>query len=406
LRETEEYWVKWAAQCKYTGPWREAVVRSLIMLKALTYRPTGGIIAAPTTSLPEKAGGSRNWDYRYCWLRDATFALLSLMHAGYRQEAEAWRAWLVRAVAGLPSHLQPIYSITGDHRLDERQLPWLPGYEGAKPVRLGNNAYAQLQLDTFGEVLDALHHARRHNLAPNDANWSLQKALLSHLETLLATPDRSIWEFRGKTKQFTYSKVMMWVAFDRVIAAVSHFGLNGPVDHWRRLRDTLHAEICEKAFDREIGSFVQSYGSKQLDAATLLIPLVGFLRADDPRMISTVEAVRKRLMRDGCFVRRYEQNQPEDTLPPGEGAFLACSFWLVDNLVLQGKHDEGRRIFERLLEIRNDVGLLAEQFDVDAERLLGNFPQALSHLSLVNTAYNLHEVRGPARQRAEHGRKE
>jgi GH15 family glucan-1,4-alpha-glucosidase len=308
LRETEEYWSKWTAQCNYSGPWREAVTRSLITLKALTYRPTGGIVAAPTTSLPERAGGSRNWDYRYCWLRDATFALLSLMHAGYRKEAEAWRAWLVRAVAGLPSHVQPIYSIMGNHRIDERQLPWLPGYQGAKPVRIGNDAYTQLQIDTFGEVLDALHHARRHNLAPSGVGWSLQKALLNHLETLRDMPDRGIWEFRGSALHFTYSKVMIWVAFDRAIAAAGHFGLDGPVDHWRRLRSDLHAEICERAFDPELGSIVQSYGSKQLDAATLLIPLVGFLPADDPRMIGTVEAIRKQLMRSGCFLRRYDES--------------------------------------------------------------------------------------------------
>jgi GH15 family glucan-1,4-alpha-glucosidase len=402
LRQTEEYWSKWTAQCTYSGPWREAVTRSLITLKALTYRPTGGIVAAATTSLPEKAGG--NWDYRYCWLRDATFALLSLLHAGYRHEAEAWLGWLVRAVAGLPSQLQPIYDVTGNQRLDEWQLPWLPGYEGATPVRVGNGAYAQLQIDTFGEVLDAFHHARRHNLGPNEISWSLQKALLNHLETLRDAPDRSIWECRGPAQRFTYSKVMMWVAFDRAIAAVTHFGLDGPVDHWRRLRDDLHAEICERAFDRQLGSFVQAYGSKQLDAAILLIPLVGFLPAHDPRMISTVEAIRKSLTRDGCFVRRYGEHEADKGVPPGEDAFLPCSFWLVDNLILQGKHAEGRGIFERLLDIRNDVGLLAEQFDANAKRLLGNFPQALSHLSMVNSAYNLQEMHGPARQRPKHER--
>jgi GH15 family glucan-1,4-alpha-glucosidase len=404
LRETEQYWTKWTQQCTYSGPWREAVTRSLITLKALTYRPTGGIVAAATTSLPEKPVGSGNWDYRYCWLRDATFALLSLMHAGYRREAEEWKAWLLRAVAGLPSQLQPVYGVTGDQRLDEWQLCWLPGYEGARPVRVGNNCYAQLQIDAFGEVLDAFHHARRHNLGPSDVSWSLQKALLNHLETLRNMPDRSIWEFRGQAQHFTYSKVMMWVAFDRAIAAVTHFGLDGPLDHWRRLRDGLHAEIYERAFDPELGAFVQSYGSKQLDAATLLIPLVGFLPARDPRMMSTVEAIEKRLMRDGCFVRRYDEYEAEDGFPPGEDVFLPCSFWLVDNFVLQGRYDEGRGLFEQLLDVRNDVGLLTEQFDVDSKRLLGNFPQALSHLSLVNTAYNLHEMHGPARQRQKHER--
>lgn len=404
LQQTENFWRQWAAQCAYRGPWREAVIRSLITLKALTYEPSGGIIAAPTTSLPELTGGSRNWDYRFCWLRDATFVLLSFMHAGYRREAEAWRAWLTRTIAGSPSELQPIYGLRGKQRIDEWQVAWLPGYEGAKPVRIGNSAYAQLQIDTFGEVLDAMHHARRHHLACDDSGWPLQKALLKYIETLRDTPDRSIWEFRGAPQHFTYSKVMMWVAFDRAIAAVEQFGLDGPADHWRRLRSALHAEICAKAFDAELGSFVQSYGSKQLDAATLLIPLVGFLPANHARMLGTVEAIRKHLMHDDYLVRRYDQHHSEDGLPPGEGFFLACSFWLADNLVLQGRHSEARRIFERLLDLRNDTGLLAEQFDARTNSFLGNFPQALSHLALVNTAYNLTEPHGPARQRSQHSR--
>lgn len=405
LKKTEDHWTAWAARCSHLGPWRDTVVRSLITLKALTYTPTGGIIAAPTTSLPETLGGNRNWDYRYCWLRDATFVLLSLMASGYREEAESWRAWLVRAVAGAPSQLQPVYDVRGERRLDEWQLSWLPGYGGAKPVRVGNAAYAQLQVDTFGEVLDALHHARRCNLAASEASWALQKAILERLEALRDTPDRGIWEMRGPVRHFTHSKVMMWVAFDRAVSAVADFRLDGPVDHWLALRENLHAEICTKAFDPDLGAFVQSYGSKQLDAATLLMPLVGFLPADDQRMIRTVELIGKRLMYDG-FVLRYDTGAAEDGLPPGEGVFLACSFWFVDNLVLQGRYEEAHRMFERLLSLRNDVGLLAEEFDVGSGSFVGNFPQALSHLSLVNTAYNLHEAEGPARDRSKHRREE
>ncbi|MCT7376272.1 glycoside hydrolase family 15 protein [Chelativorans salis] len=405
LDKTEAYWRNWAARGNYEGRWRESVVRSLITLKALTFSPTGGIIAAPTTSLPEMPGGTRNWDYRYCWLRDATFVLLSLMQAGYRQEAAAWRDWLARAVAGHPSQIQPLYSVTGAHRVDEWELPWVPGYGGAGPVRIGNAGCRQLQLDTFGEVLDALHHARRYDLAPTRESWSLQQALLSYLETLRGELDHGIWEVRGRKQHFTHSKVMMWVAFDRAVSAVEDFGLDGPADHWRSLRDSLHAEICERAFDRELGSFVQAYGSKQLDAATLLIPLVGFLPATDPRMISTVDAIGKRLMRDG-FVHRYDSHETEDGLPPGEGVFLACTFWYIDNLILQGRHDEGIRMFEDLLAIRSDVGLLSEQYDVVNGNLLGNFPQALSHLALIDTAYNLSAAQGPARQRSKHRRAE
>ena len=405
LDETKAYWSEWAGRCNYEGRWREAVVRSLVTLKALTYSPTGGIVAAPTTSLPESPGGKRNWDYRYCWLRDSTFVLLSLMQAGYRDEAAAWRDWLTRAIAGHPAQLQPVYGITGTHRLDEWELPWLSGYGGAKPVRAGNAACSQLQLDTFGEVLDALHHARRYDLAPSRESWSLQKALVQHLEGLLDKPDRGIWEVRGPDQHFTYSKVMMWVAFDRAISAVEDFGLEGPAGHWRKLRDDLHAEICAKAFDPELGAFVQAYGSKQLDAATLLLPLVGFLPAKDPRMIGTVEAIGRRLMRGG-FIHRYDTLETEDGLPPGEGVFLACTFWYIDNLVLQGRHKEGIRLFESLLDIRNDLGLLAEEYDVGNGSFLGNFPQALSHLALIGSAYNLYEAHGPARERAKHQRKE
>lgn len=401
LQETERAWRAWASQCDYDGPWRDRVVRSLITLKALTFQPTGGIIAAPTTSLPEQAGGVRNWDYRYCWLRDATFTLLSLMQAGYREEAKNWRDWLVRAVAGHPSQLQPLYSVTGGHRLDEWELPWLPGYGGAQPVRVGNGAFSQLQLDAFGEVLDALHHARRCDLAPSEAAWALQKALLDYLETLISAKDRGIWEVRGPPRHFTHSKVMMWVAFDRGVSAVTDFGLKGPLERWRRLRDALHAEICENAFDPQIGAFVQSYGSNQLDAATLLLPLVGFLPASDPRIVGTVAAIGKRLMRDG-FVLRYDTHESKDGLPVGEGAFLACTFWYIDNLALQGRLEEGRRLFEQLLGHCNDVGLLPEEYDVESGSFLGNFPQGLSHLALIDSAYNLHQVEGPAHQRARH----
>ncbi|MGE0718603.1 MAG: glycoside hydrolase family 15 protein [Alphaproteobacteria bacterium] len=405
LTDTEKFWRGWATQCNYTGPWREAVVRSLIVLKALIYEPTGGIIAAPTTSLPEKAGGERNWDYRYCWLRDATFVLLTLMQAGYRAEAEAWRSWLVRAVAGHPSQVQPLYGVSGIHRIDELVLPWLPGYGGAKPVRIGNSAYAQLQLDTFGEVLDAMHHARRIELGPSEASWALQKALLGHLESLLDAPDRGIWEMRGPEQHFTHSKVMMWVAFDRAVSAVRDFGLDGPAERWRGIRDALHAEVCARAFDPDLGAFVQSYGSRQLDAATLLMPIVGFLPPGDPRIVGTVDAIGRRLLRNG-FVHRYDTARTDDGLPPGEGVFLACTFWFIDNLVLQERYDEGRAMFERLLDIRNDVGLLAEEYDAEAGCFLGNFPQALSHLALVGTAYNLQQPRGPARERTKHQRNE
>jgi GH15 family glucan-1,4-alpha-glucosidase len=401
LEATERFWRSWCLRGTLDGPWRDAVVRSLLTLKALTYAPTGGMVAAPTTSLPEQMGGTRNWDYRFCWLRDATFVLLTMMQAGYRKEAEAWRAWLVRSVAGLPSQLQPLYSVTGDHRLDELELPWLAGHQGTKPVRIGNAAYRQTQLDVFGEVLDALHHARRHGMRGTEVDWALEKALLQHLETLAGAEDRGIWEVRGPTWHFTHSKVMIWVAFDRAISAVKDFGLDGPVKRWRKIRDALHAEICEKAFDPELGAFVQAYGSKQLDAATLLLPHVGFLPATDPRMVGTVAAIQKRLARNG-LIDRYDTAAAPDGLPPGEGSFLACSFWLVDNLVLQGRLDEGRELFEHLLTLRNDVGLLAEEYDPVAKRQLGNFPQALSHLALVDSAFNLARFKGPARERSKH----
>lgn len=401
LAKTEDWWHAWVGHCSYEGPWRAQVVRSLITLKALTHSETGGIIAAPTTSLPEKVGGERNWDYRYCWLRDATFTLLSLMRAGYREEADAWRAWLVRAAAGVPAQMQPVYNVLGENRLDEWRLTWLDGYRGSKPVRVGNEAYAQLQLDTYGEVIDAMHHGRRHKLDPDHDSWAVEKALLAHLETLLGASDHGIWEFRGDKQHFTHSKVMMWVAFDRAVSAVNDFGLDGPVEHWRSIRDALHKEICDKAYDPGVNAFMQSYGSKQLDAATLLLPMLGFLPTHDPRIKGTVAAIEKRLLRDG-LVLRYDTAGAEDGLPEGEGAFLPCTFWYIDNLAMQGRYEEGRRLFERLLGMCNDVGLLAEEYDGRAEQQLGNFPQALSHLALIGTAYNLSRTRGIARERSKH----
>jgi len=404
FEQTESYWKTWAARCTYEGPYREAVVRSLITLQALTYAPTGGMVAAATTSVPEYLGGTRNWDYRYCWLRDATFTLLSFMAAGYREEAEDWGSWLLRAVAGHPSQLQPLYTILGESRIDELDLPWLAGLGGAKPVRVGNAASGQIQLDAFGEVLDALHHARRNNLAEVEAAWALQKTLLRHIETLIDAPDCGIWEVRGGPQHFTHSKVMMWVAFDRAVCAVERHGLDGPAHHWRKLRDALHEEICTRGFSPQIGAFVQSYESPEVDAAALLIPLVGFLPASDPRIIGTLAAIEQSLMVDG-FVRRYHTHAVRDGLPPGEGVFLACSFWFADNLILQGRTEEGRRVFERLLAVRNDVGLLAEEYDVETGIQLGNFPQALSHLALVNTAYSLAGQHGPTHERRRHARK-
>jgi GH15 family glucan-1,4-alpha-glucosidase len=389
LDRTQRHWTRWAARCSYQGPWREAVVRSLITLKALTYEPTGGIVAAPTTSLPERLAGDRNWDYRYCWLRDATFTLLSLMAAGYREEAQAWRRWLVHAVAGHPSQLQPVYSVMADNRIEEEELPWLQGFDGAKPVRIGNDAFKQLQLDVFGEVLDALYQARRNRLSPIGASWALQRVLVDQIAALKDKPDQGIWEMRGPPQHHTHSKVMLWTALDRAVASVENYGLEGDVERWRALRSALHVEICDRAFDPELGSFVQAYGSKQLDAATLLIPLVGFLPPSDPRVAGTVAAIQRRLMHDG-LLRRYDTASVDDGLPEGEGAFLACSFWLADNLNLQGRTEEALELFQRLLAVRNDVGLLAEQYDPHSRRQLGNFPQGLSHVALIHTALALH----------------
>jgi GH15 family glucan-1,4-alpha-glucosidase len=396
LRDTQDYWVEWAKGCTYTGEWREAVHQSLTVLKALTYAPTGGIVAAPTTSLPEQVGGVRNWDYRFCWLRDATLSLLAFLNAGYLDEARAWRTWLLRAAAGAPADLQIMYGVAGERRLTEIELPWLPGYEGSKPVRIGNAAGEQLQLDVYGEVMDALHQGRMHDLPASQEAWSLQRQLLRHLEHAWKEPDDGIWEVRGPRRHFTHSKVMAWVAFDRGVQAVERFGRAGPVDRWRRVRAEIHADVLRRGFDRELGSFVGFYGGKRLDASLLVIPLVGFLPPDDPHVVGTVAAVERTLVKDG-FVYRYlhdEETASVDGLPPGEGVFLPCTFWLADNLALQGRCEEAREIVERLLALRNELGLLAEEYDPEHRRQLGNFPQAFTHVALVNTVLNLAVAEG------------
>lgn len=400
LQETEAWWLDWSNRCTYQGEWREQVLRSLITLKALTYAPTGGIVAAPTTSLPEAIGGVRNWDYRLCWLRDATFTLYSLMTAGYKEEACSWRDWLLRAVAGDPAKLQTMYGPGGERRLTEIQLPWLPGYERSSPVRIGNAAVHQFQLDVYGEVMDTLHQARRVGIAANESSWALEQRLLEFLETGWKQPDEGIWEVRGSRKHFTHSKVMAWVAADRAVKGMENFGLSGDIGRWKRLREEIHREVCEKGYDPDRRTFTQHYGSKQLDASLLMIPLVGFLPPEDGRVRGTVEAIERELCESG-FVRRYRTDTAHsvDGLPQGEGAFLACTFWLADNYWLVGRHREARQLFERLLSLCNDVGLLSEEYDPYAKRLLGNFPQAFSHVSLINTAHNLSVDIGPASHR-------
>jgi GH15 family glucan-1,4-alpha-glucosidase len=398
-RATTRYWRDWVARCTYQGEWRDAVVRSLLTLKALTYRPTGGIVAAPTTSLPEELGGSRNWDYRFCWLRDATFTLYSLLQAGYEKEAEAWREWLLRAVAGDPRDLRIMYGIAGERRIPEMVLEWLTGYEGSLPVRVGNDASRQFQLDVYGEVLDLLHQASREGLPHEAAAWEMELRILDVLESNWREPDEGIWEVRGGRRHFVHSKVMAWVGIDRAIRDVELFGFAGPVERWRALRDEIHEEVCREGFDEDLGTFTQSYGSTDLDAATLMIPLVGFLPASDPRVQGTVAAIQDRLLVDG-FVLRYDTASRVDGLPGGEGAFLPCTCWLADCLALQGRRDEARALFERVLGVRNDLGLLSEEYDPVAGRLVGNFPQAFSHVSLVGTAMNLsRDEVGPADRR-------
>jgi GH15 family glucan-1,4-alpha-glucosidase len=388
-QETIAWWKKWSAQCNYDGPWKEAVLRSLITLKALTYAPTGGIVAATTTSLPEHLGGVRNWDYRFCWLRDATFTLYAMREAGYVDEARAWGGWLLRAVAGSPQATQIIYGLAGERRLTEWEVPWLNGYAKARPVRIGNAASGQFQLDVYGEVIDAMFQARKAGLDITEADWKLERALIGFLESAWKKPDEGIWEVRGPRRHFTRSKMMAWVAFDRAVQTVEVFGRRGPVKRWRELRDTVHKQVCRRGFDRKRQSFVQSYGSQELDASLLMMPLVGFLPIEDRRVRGTVEAIKGHLLQDG-FVGRYDTRSAVDGLPPGEGAFLPCTCWLADNLALMGRTDEAADIFERLLSLRNDVGLLSEEYDPHARRLLGNFPQAFSHVGLVNTALNLH----------------
>jgi GH15 family glucan-1,4-alpha-glucosidase len=400
LEATETFWRQWARGCSFSGEWSDAVVRSLITLKALIYAPTGGIVAAPTTSLPERLGGERNWDYRICWLRDATLTLLALMNANYFEEAEAWRHWLQRAVAGSPEQAQIMYGLAGERRLDELVLDWLPGYAHSRPVRVGNAAALQLQLDVYGEVVDALHHARLGGLGADAGTWAIQGKMLEHLETIWSEPDQGIWEVRAKRRHFTYSKVMAWVAMDRAIRSIEKFHLDGPLRHWRELRRRIHADICRHGFNTRLNSFVQSYGSRELDASLLLIPLTGFLPPEDPRVRGTLAAIERHLTVDG-LVLRYHTRRTLDGLPRGEGFFLACSFWLADNLILQGRRDEARALFERLLALRNDVGLLSEQYDMRARRMLGNFPQAFSHVGLINTAFNLTRHASPLRQRSE-----
>ena len=403
LAETETYWRRWAARCTYQGEWREAVLRSLLTLKALTYAPTGGIVAAATTSLPEDLGGVRNWDYRYCWLRDATMTLTALLVAGYEDEARAWREWLLRAAAGDAPNLQVMYGPAGEHRLPEGVLGWLPGYEGSAPVRVGNAAVDQFQLDVYGELMDALHQARRLDLEPDLNAWSLQKALVDFLESNWREPDEGIWEVRGPRRRFTHSRVLAWVALDRSVKAVEAHGLDGPVGRWRRVRQQIHDDVCTHGYDAGRNTFTQSYGSRELDASLLLIPAVGFLPAGDERVRGTVEAVERELLVDG-FVRRYPAGgqiwHAVDGLPGGEGAFLACTFWLADSLAMIGRRADARSLFERLLALRNDVGLLSEEYDPRARRLVGNYPQAFSHVPLVNTAMRLNGQGPPARGHA------
>jgi len=398
--DTIAWWQAWSDRCTGGGRWQEEVRSSLVTLKALTYAPTGGIVAAPTTSLPEVLGGVRNWDYRFCWLRDATFTLQALLAAGYDGEAVAWRDWLLRAVAGDPSQLQIMYGVGGERRLPELELPWLPGYEGSAPVRIGNGAAVQRQLDVYGEVMDALHQARLAGIAPDAESWNVQRSLMEWLESGWREPDSGLWEVRGAPRHFVHSKVMCWVAFDRAVRAVEGFGADGPADRWRALRDEVHREVCDRGWDADRGTFTQSYGSTELDASLLMIPMVGFLPPDDGRVAGTIDAVRRELSVGG-FVERYPTGQgiSVDGLPGHEGAFLLCTFWLADALAMTGRVEEATPIFERLVGLANDVGLLAEEYDPVAGRMLGNFPQAFSHVGLVNTALNLSEAGGPTSRR-------
>ncbi|HZF72819.1 MAG TPA: glycoside hydrolase family 15 protein [Gemmatimonadaceae bacterium] len=400
LTDTESFWQEWARKSQVHGPWKDAVARSLITLKALTYRPTGGIVAAPTTSLPEYIGSNRNWDYRFCWLRDATLTLLALMNAGYFDEAQHWRDWLIRAVAGRPEQLGVMYGVAGERRLTEWEVGWLPGYEQSRPVRIGNAAHDQLQLDVFGEVMDTLHQGRRGGLSASEAGWDVQIALLRHLTDVWREPDHGIWEVRTEPMHFTYSKAMTWVAFDRALKSAEMFGLPGPTEEWRKRCHEIHDDVCRKGWNEKRNTFTRSYGSHDLDASLLLLAPIGFLKPDDPRYRGTVEAIERELLSDG-FVLRYDSLRSKDGLPPGEGAFLACSFWLADAYLLLGRREDAEKLFRRLIGLCNDVGLLAEEYDPRAKRHLGNFPQAFSHVALINTACNLSRPEKPAEQRSE-----
>jgi GH15 family glucan-1,4-alpha-glucosidase len=399
LQDTKDFWTEWSGRCTYEGESRDLVMRSLITLKALTFAPTGGIVAAPTTSLPEKLGGARNWDYRYCWLRDATFTLLALMNSGYTEEASAWHNWLLRAVAGSPANMQIMYGIMGQRRLLEWEVGWLPGYEGAQPVRVGNAAHAQLQLDVYGELIDAFHQSRVAELKLDDGSWDLECTVLDHLAEVWNQSDHGIWERRGEGAHYVSSKVMTWVAFDRGIKSAEKFGFKAPLERWRSLRDEIHREVCDRGFDRELNSFVMCYGSQWLDASILLLPSVGFLPARDPRVLGTLAAIEKYMMRDG-FVLRHDPREISEEIQPIEGAFLACTLWFADAHVLAGEIAKAQALFDRVVAVANDLGLLAEEFDSGAGRQTGNFPQALTHIALINTAHNLSDAKKPMKKPA------
>jgi GH15 family glucan-1,4-alpha-glucosidase len=392
LERTLAWWADWCARLQYEGRWKDDVRRSLIVLKAMTFSPTGGIVAAPTTSLPESIGGVRNWDYRYCWLRDAAFSLWALHVGGYVEEARAWHDWLLRAAAGDPASLQTLYGPAGESRVPELEIPWLAGYEGSRPVRVGNAAAGQFQLDVYGEIVDTLHLARVFGLKSDHDAWALASHLVEFVVDHWREPDQGLWEMRGPRRHFTHSKVMAWVALDRAVRAIEKFGLDGPLERWRAVRQEIHDDVCRNAFDAERNTFTQSYGAHELDASLLMIPLVHFLPATDPRMRGTIDAIQRELMSDG-FVMRYQTEATDDGLPPGEGSFLACTFWLVDNLAMLGRIEEATALFDHLLTLRNDVGLLAEEYDPRLGRMVGNFPQAFTHVGLVNSAYNLDRAR-------------
>jgi GH15 family glucan-1,4-alpha-glucosidase len=404
LKETEEFWEEWCSRCTYEGEHRALVLRSLITLKALTFAPTGGIVAAPTASLPEKLGGARNWDYRFCWLRDATFTLLALMNSGYTEEAMAWHDWLLRAAAGAPDNMQIMYGIWGQRRLLEWEAAWLPGYEGSQPVRIGNAAHAQLQLDVYGELIDAFYQARMAKMDFGEETRDLSRAVLEHLADVWNQPDHGIWERRGEPRHYVFSKVMCWVAFDRAVKGAENYGFKGPVDDWRRLRDSICRDVCERGFDKDLNSFVESYGSKLFDASVLLLSAVGFLPPTDPKILGTIAAIERHMMRDGFVLRHDPREIFPDEKPPIEGAFLACSLWLADAYVLAGETKKAQELFDRVVAIANDLGLLAEEYDTGPKRQTGNFPQALTHIALVNTAHNLDEAtkasQKPAMQRS------